>query len=54
MKVTVATVQLTTDDTSKVRVVEKGLRMVDEAASRGADLIVLPEVWTGLGYRSRK
>lgn len=50
MKINVATVQLTTDDRSKARVVEKGLRMVDEAASRGADLIVLPEVWTGLGY----
>jgi deaminated glutathione amidase len=50
MKLTVATVQLTSDDRDKARTVAKALRMVDEAASRGAELIVLPEVWTGLGY----
>ncbi|HEV8441011.1 MAG TPA: nitrilase-related carbon-nitrogen hydrolase [Methylomirabilota bacterium] len=50
MKLTVATVQLTSDDRDKARVVEKACRMIDEAGGQGADLIVLPEVWTGLGY----
>lgn len=50
MRLTVATVQLTTDDRDKPRVVEKALRMIEEAGARGADLIVLPEVWTCLGY----
>lgn len=48
--VTVATVQLTTDDRNKEGVVQKCLRMVEDAAHQGAQLIVLPEVWTGLGY----
>lgn len=50
MKLKVATVQMTTDDRDKARVVDKVLRMIDEAGAQGADLIVLPEVWTGLGY----
>jgi deaminated glutathione amidase len=50
MKLKVATVQMTTDDRDKGRVVDKVARMIDEAGSQGADLIVLPEVWTGLGY----
>ncbi|HET8579004.1 MAG TPA: carbon-nitrogen hydrolase family protein [Methylomirabilota bacterium] len=50
MKLKVATVQMTTDDRNKPRVVEKVLRLVEEAGAQGADLIVLPEVWTGLGY----
>ena len=50
MKLTVATVQLTTDDRDKPRVVEKATRMIEEAGAQGAKLIVLPEVWTGLGY----
>lgn len=50
MTLKVATVQMTTDDRDKPRVVDKVLRMVDEAGAQGADLIVLPEVWTCLGY----
>lgn len=50
MRLTVATVQMTTDDRDKARVVDKVLRMIDEAGAQGADLMVLPEVWTGLGY----
>lgn len=50
MKLKVATVQMTTDDRDKARVVDKVLGMIDEAGAQGADLIVLPEVWTGLGY----
>lgn len=50
MKLKVATVQMTTDDRDKAGVVDKVLRMIDEAGAQGADLIVLPEVWTGLGY----
>jgi predicted amidohydrolase len=50
MKLKVATVQMTTDDRDKARVVDNVLRMINEAGAQGADLIVLPEVWTGLGY----
>lgn len=50
MKLKVATVQMTTDDRDKVAVVDKVLRLIEEAGAQGADLIVLPEVWTGLGY----
>jgi predicted amidohydrolase len=50
MKLKVATVQMTTDDRDKPGVVAKVLKMIDEAGAQGADLIVLPEVWTGLGY----
>ncbi len=50
MKLKVATVQMTTDDRDKARIVDNVLRMIDEAGAQGADLIVLPEVWTGLGY----
>src|SRR3990172_9562115 len=50
MKLKVATVQMTTDDRDKARVVDRVLRMIDEAGAQGADLMVLPEVWTGLGY----
>ena len=50
MKLKVATVQMTTDDRDTARVVDKVLGMIDEAGAQGADLIVLPEVWTGLGY----
>jgi len=38
---------MTTDDRDKPRVVDKVLRMIDEAGAQGADLVVLPEVWTG-------
>ncbi len=50
MKLKIATVQMTTDDRDKAGVVAKVLRMIDEAGGQGVDLIVLPEVWTGLGY----
>jgi len=50
MKLKIATVQMTTDDRDKAGIVAKVLRMIDEAGGQGADLIVLPEVWTGLGY----
>jgi len=50
MKLKIATVQMTTDDRDKAGVVAKVLRMIDEAGGLGVDLIVLPEVWTGLGY----
>lgn len=49
-EIRVATVQLTADDRNKERVVEKCLAMVEAAGRQEAQLIVLPEVWTGLGY----
>ncbi|MGY1640226.1 carbon-nitrogen hydrolase family protein [Geodermatophilus sp. SYSU D00703] len=47
---TVACVQLTARDDDKAGTVKKALELIDAAADRGAQLVVLPEVWTGLGY----
>lgn len=47
---TVACVQFTAVDGEKAATVEKALALVREAGERGARLVVLPEVWTGLGY----
>jgi len=46
----IACVQFTAVDGEKEATVAKALRLVDEAGRRGAQLVVLPEVWTGLGY----
>jgi deaminated glutathione amidase len=46
----IACVQFTAVDGDKAGTVEKALRLVREAGERGAQLVVLPEVWTGLGY----
>ena len=48
--VLVACAQFTAVDGEKEATVEKALRLVREAGERGARLVVLPEVWTGLGY----
>lgn len=46
----IACVQFTAVDGEKDATVAKALDLVERAAKQGARLIVLPEVWTGLGY----
>ncbi len=47
---TVSCVQLTARDDDKPGTIKKCLELIDVAAGQGAQLVVLPEVWTGLGY----
>lgn len=49
-QLTVSCVQFTSNDKDKDGTVTKCLDLIDTAASQGAQLVVLPEVWTGLGY----
>jgi predicted amidohydrolase len=51
---TVSAVQITAIDGEKDATVEKMLSFLDLAGERGSALVVLPEVWTGLGYSSEK
>ncbi|MCK6449748.1 MAG: carbon-nitrogen hydrolase family protein [Alphaproteobacteria bacterium] len=46
----IACVQFTAVDGEKEATVRTAVRLIEEAAGRGAALVVLPEVWTGLGY----
>lgn len=50
---TVACAQFTAVDGEKEATVRKALDLVRQAGERGARLVVLPEVWTGLGYSTR-
>jgi deaminated glutathione amidase len=50
---TVACAQFTAVDGAKEATVEKALALVRHAGERGARLVVLPEVWTGLGYSTK-
>ena len=47
---TVSCIQFTAVDGEKQATIEKALRLVRQAGERGSKLVVLPEVWTGLGY----
>ncbi len=47
---TLSCVQFTAVDGEKEATVERALALIDRAAAEGAQLVVLPEVWTGLGY----
>ena len=49
---TVSAIQITAVDGEKLATVEKMLGFLDIAGRRGSELVVLPEVWTGLGYSS--
>jgi predicted amidohydrolase len=49
-KLTVSAVQITAVDGDKDANVEKMAAMLDVAGARGSDLVVLPELWTGLGF----
>lgn len=48
--VVVSAVQITAVDGEKDRTVEKMLGFIDVAGRRGSTLVVLPELWTGLGF----
>lgn len=50
--VTVSCIQFTSRDDDKAGTIETCLNLIDRAAAQGAQLVVLPEVWTGLGYSS--
>ena len=47
---TVSAIQITAEDGEKEATVEKMLGFLDVAGRRGSELVVLPEVWTGLGF----
>ena len=47
---TVSAIQITAEDGEKDATVEKMLGFLDVAGRRGSELVVLPEVWTGLGF----
>lgn len=53
MGFTVACAQFTAVDGEKEETVRKALALVRQAGERGARLVVLPEVWTGLGYSTK-
>ena len=49
----VSCVQFTAVDGEKRATIDKALRLVRQAGERGSKLVVLPEVWTGLGYSTK-
>ena len=51
---TVSAIQITSDDGAKAATVEKMLDFLDVAGRRGSELVVLPEVWTGLGFSTEE
>ena len=53
-QMTVSAVQITAVDGEKDATVAKMMDFLDIAGRRGSELVVLPEVWTGLGYSSAK
>jgi deaminated glutathione amidase len=50
---TVSCIQFTAVDGEKSATIDKALRLVRQAGERGSQLVVLPEVWTGLGYSEK-
>ncbi|GAB5469658.1 MAG: carbon-nitrogen hydrolase family protein [Rhodospirillales bacterium] len=50
--VTLSILQFNAQDGDKAATVEKCLSMLDSAAARGSQIVVLPEVWTGTGFSS--
>ncbi len=51
---TVSAIQITAIDGEKDATVAKMMDFLDLAGGRGSELVVLPEVWTGLGWSSEK
>ena len=49
----VSAIQITAVDGALEATQEKVSRLLDQAGERGSDLVVLPEVWTGLAYSER-
>ncbi len=50
----VSAIQITAIDGEKQATVDKMMTFLDVAGVRGSELVVLPEVWTGLGYSADK
>ncbi len=50
----VSAIQITAIDGEKQATVDKMMDYLDVAGERGSELVVLPEVWTGLGYSAAK
>ncbi len=50
----VSAIQITAIDGEKQATVDKMMNFLDVAGERGSELVVLPEVWTGLGYSTDK
>ncbi len=50
----VSAIQITAIDGEKQATVDKMMGYLDVAGVRGSKLVVLPEVWTGLGYSTDK
>jgi predicted amidohydrolase len=46
-------IQITAVDGEKEATVEKMERLLDTAGERGSSLVVLPELWTGLGFSDK-
>jgi predicted amidohydrolase len=51
--IVVSAIQITAVDGEKDATVERMMRYLDVAGERGSKLVVLPEVWTGLGYSTK-
>ncbi len=51
--IVVSCIQFTAIDGEKEATVEKALHLVRQAGGRGSQLVVLPEVWTGLCYSAK-
>jgi predicted amidohydrolase len=49
-KLIASAVQITAVDGEKEATIDKMERLLDVAGERGSDLVVLPELWTGLGF----
>ena len=49
----VSCIQFTAVDGEKPATIKKALALVRQAGTRGSRLVVLPEVWTGLGYSDK-
>ena len=52
-QLTVSAIQITAVDGEKAATVDKMAAWLDVAGGRGSDLVVLPELWTGLGFSEK-
>jgi predicted amidohydrolase len=52
-QMTVSAIQITAVDGEKAATVDKMAGWLDVAGGRGSDLVVLPELWTGLGFSEK-
>ncbi len=52
-KLITSAIQITAVDGEKEATIEKMERLLDTAGERGTNLVVLPELWTGLGFSDK-